>query len=99
MKIVDRVCYLLTHNQELRNSDKKLLLAYWDMQGLGLSETQQVKFLKCTPAESITRARRQLSYKFPAKKEVAEERALKAERYKHVMSPRAVSWLNDDEQE
>jgi len=99
MRVRDKVSRLLTANPELRDSDKKLLLAYWEEQGLYLSESQRVTFMGCTIAESITRARRGLTWKFPARKEVQAERQRKQALYKHNESPRAVPWLNEDEED
>lgn len=65
---------LLQSNPDLRNSDKKLLLAFWESEGLYLSEAQRYKFFGCTPAESITRARRALKAQYPASKAVDQGR-------------------------
>ena len=66
---------LLSRDEELRSSDKKLLLRFWEDAGFGLSESQKQTFLeKCTPAESITRARRALKKDYPANEEVEEQR-------------------------
>jgi len=66
---------LLSRKEELRNSDKKLLIEFWEDEGLFLSESQRKTFLdRCTPAESITRARRALKDRFPASDAVSEQR-------------------------
>lgn len=66
---------LLSQDTTLRSSDKKLLLRFWEDEGLGLSESQRRIFMeKCTPASSITRARRALKERYPATEEVTEQR-------------------------
>lgn len=56
-----RARVLLSQEPELNNSDKALMLRFWQDEGLGLSDTQKRIFMdKCTPAESITRVRRAL---------------------------------------
>ena len=66
---------LLSQDTSLRDSDKKLLLRFWEDEGFGLSENQKRIFLeKCTPAESITRARRALKDRYPASEQVTEQR-------------------------
>ena len=66
---------LLSQDTSLRDSDKKLLLRFWEDEGFGLSESQKRVFLeKCTPAESITRARRALKDRYPASEKVTEQR-------------------------
>jgi hypothetical protein len=95
MKVKTIVNSLLAENVPLRSSDKKLLLAYWRMQGLVLNPEQTIKFMDCTPAESITRARRDLAYKYPASEAVQKERLDKQREYNHNYSPKAISWLSD----
>lgn len=68
--VTKRVESLLTYLPDLRSNDRKLLLAYWRKEGLELSSEQEAKFMLVTPAESITRARRALSHKYPASAEV-----------------------------
>lgn len=53
-----KVKALLKTDEKYRNSDKELLLAFWEKEGLHLSKTQRDIFMNCTTAESITRARR-----------------------------------------
>lgn len=53
-----KVKALLKSDERYRNSDKELLLAFWEKEGLYLSKTQRDVFMNCTTAESITRARR-----------------------------------------
>jgi hypothetical protein len=95
MKVRDRTDTLLSENEELRNSDKKLLLAYWEQQGLTLNSIQKAQYMRCTPAESITRARRDLAYKYPASEAVQKVRLDKQREYNHNYNPKAISWLND----
>lgn len=49
---------ILLSNPETRDSDKKLLLETWERQGLHLSSEQKQAFMRCLPAETVTRARR-----------------------------------------
>ena len=91
MRIINKVDYLLKEKPELRDSDKKLLLSVWAIEGLGLSDRQVQIFLeKCSTAESITRARRHLKEKYPSTESVDEERYNKFKQYKNES---AVSWL------
>lgn len=59
MKIYDIVLKLLIDRLELRSSDRKLLWAVWEYQGIAGSTITKQQFLDTTiSAESITRARR-----------------------------------------
>ena len=90
MRILKRVEQLL-QKQEYRDSDKKLLLAFWHTQGLHLTDEQRKVFMgKCSTAESITRARRALREDYPASDKIEEERFTKFKDYKNN---KAVSWL------
>lgn len=65
---------------ETRNDDRKLELAVWYIEGLVLSETQKRMFRdKCSPAESITRARRKIQAQgeLQADEEIREHRSRK----------------------
>jgi hypothetical protein len=93
MKILNKVEQLLKDWPEIRDSDKKLLLGVWKTQGLVLSEEQKRIFYRsCSSAESITRARRALKSKYPASKEVNEERYNKFITYRDA---KAVSWIGE----
>lgn len=70
-EIVEEV---LRDDEEARNSDKKLLLRVWEREGLYLSREQQQRFMRCTTAETITRARRNLKDKYPPRKAVENTR-------------------------
>ena len=62
MKTSDKILRAVEREAVAANSDKKLLLGVWDIEGLGLSQTQRQIFLDmCTPAESITRKARELT--------------------------------------
>ncbi len=75
MRTVNMVENLLRTRPDLRDSDKALLLAFWEVQGFGLSDSQRRIFMdKCTTAESITRARRALKDKYPASETVDNQR-------------------------
>ncbi len=75
MRINDKVEHLLRQSQDNRDSDKKLLLGVWEIEGLTLSDTQKQLFMdKCTSAETITRARRALKDKYPASEAVDNQR-------------------------
>lgn len=78
--IYDNVKKLLEKYPECRNSDKKLLWEYWNTYD-GYGEMTYSRWLKCTSAESITRARRSVQEHHPelqATKEVKEAREQKA---------------------
>ena len=93
MKIIDRVENFLKANTIYRNSDKRLLLDYWEKQGLVLTDEQrQVFYDRCTTAETITRARRALKDKYPATKAVDDARF---EKFKSFKNEKAISWLDD----
>lgn len=89
MRVHDRVDGILQKSEQCRNSDMKLLINFWYSEGLVLTDDQIKRLLNCTPAESITRARRLLRAKYPASKAVTEERYKKFKEYKGG----AVSWL------
>jgi hypothetical protein len=77
-KVQERTEILLKNMPQTRNSDKALLLEYWEREGLVLTASQQLTFRNlCTPAESITRARRMLRDKYPAETAVETERRKK----------------------
>lgn len=82
MKVIDKVEMLMRKSQIYRDSDKKLLIAVWEIEGLSLSDTQIQAFLRTTSAESITRARRHLTPKYPPSKDVDDGRFDKYEQYK-----------------
>lgn len=78
MKVHNKVEKILIQYPKTRSSDKLLLLAFWESQGLVLTPTQQQTFMNLTtPAESITRARRLLRDKYPGSTDVEAERASK----------------------
>ena len=81
MKVQNRVEQLLSNSQQVRDSDHKLLLNFWHTEGLHLTKEQMDIFLNCTPAESITRARRLLKEKYPASEAVTELRYKKFLKY------------------
>jgi hypothetical protein len=83
MRINDKVELLLKANQRNRDSDKALLLAVWEIEGLHLSDTQKSLFMNCTSAETITRARRALKEKYPASEKVDNQRFEKFQEYKY----------------
>lgn len=86
MKTIDKVERLLEASQIYRDSDRKLLLAYWEKEGLHLTDTQKDLFMGCTTAETITRARRALKNKYPASDHVNEERFRKYTQYKRQLN-------------
>lgn len=66
---------ILKEDAKFRNSDKRLLLEYWERyDGLRLTPEQRMTFLSATPAGSITRARRALKVKYPANEAVDRAR-------------------------
>lgn len=82
MEIVEHV---LSTYPETRSDDKKLLLAVWHFQGFELTKRQkQIFHDKCAIAETITRDRRLLRGRYPAKPEVEEARYEKAKICKKV---------------
>ena len=81
-RVHDKVEQILQASEQCRNSDKKLLLNYWHTEGFYLTERQIEQFLKCTSAESITRARRTLRAKYPANETVTNERFNKFKQFR-----------------
>ena len=82
MNLHKKVDQLLANKPVLRDSDKKLLLSVWHLEGLHLTDQQRDIFLeRCSTAESITRERRKLKVKYPASKEITEERFQKMKQY------------------
>ena len=59
-KIANKVEMLYNADPTLVNSDKKLLLAFWQTEGLVLTYEQEHKFMEVATPESITRAARTL---------------------------------------
>lgn len=82
MRVNNKVERLLSNSTRLRDSDKLLLLEFWEGEGLYLTSVQRDKFMNCTPAESITRARRSLRSKYPGSDKVEEERFDKFREYR-----------------
>ena len=74
MRVKNKVENMLKNNVSLRSSDKKLLLEYWKTEGLHLTPEQERKFMDCTVAETITRARRMLRADYPGNEQVEEKR-------------------------
>lgn len=88
-KVINRVEDLLLHGyktasaQTLRDSDRALLLAVWDQEGLHLTDEQKRAYMSCTTAETITRARRALKVQYPASARVDQARYDKFKSYKY----------------
>ena len=82
MKTIDRIEKILQEDQSYRDSDRLLLLRYWREQGLVLTEGQISTFMRCTTAETITRARRALKDQYPASDKINEERYQKSLKYR-----------------
>lgn len=69
---------ILKEDRKFRNSDKRLLLEYWERyDNLRLTPEQRALFMMATPASSITRARRELKVKYPANEEVDRAREVR----------------------
>ena len=74
-KVEPKVRALLEESEYNRNSDKLLMLEFWEKyHNLVLTTQQRAIFMDATPAESITRARRSLREEFPGSKEVEAKR-------------------------
>jgi hypothetical protein len=88
-KLINRVEDLLLHGyktaspQTLRDSDRALLLAVWDQEGLHLTDEQKRAYMSSTTAETITRARRALKAKYPASAGVDQARYDRFKQYKY----------------
>jgi hypothetical protein len=90
MTTKDKVRQLLRDNPKLRDSDKALLGAYWESEGLILTPEQKRKFMDVTVAETITRDRRELRSEYPGSDEVEKERFKKYEEYTNEYGQRAM---------
>ena len=92
MKVLNTVESLLVNGyktaspQTLRDSDRALLMAMWELQGLHLTDEQKRAFMHCTTAETITRARRALKNKYTASPAVNEARYEKYKAYKYEVA-------------
>ena len=51
------VRFILRDNKETRNSDKRLLIEIWKVQGLNLTDEQERMFMKCASPEPTRRTR------------------------------------------
>lgn len=69
-KVYLRTKWLLKNRAETRDSNPLLLMTYWEYEGLKLTDEQKRIFMELTPAESITRARRELRDDYPSSKSV-----------------------------
>lgn len=83
MRTYDIVLKLLREHEELRSSDRKLLWAIWEWQGIADTHISKEKFLSASVvAEGITRARRKAQELHPelqATQEVKKARKIKQE--------------------
>lgn len=83
MRTFDIVLKLLKEHEELRSSDRKLLWAVWEWQGIADTHISKEKFLSASVvAEGITRARRKAQELHPelhATQEVKKARKIKQE--------------------
>lgn len=92
-KVIDQVEDLLVNGyktaspQRLRDSNKALVLAFWERQGLYLDEDQKRAYMRCKSAGSITRARREFNKTYPPSPKVVE---LRYERFKEYKYDQAV---------
>lgn len=57
MRVTQLVERVLRDQPETRSSDKKLILAVWEEQGLYLSESQKARFMSLPSTETIRRIR------------------------------------------
>ena len=77
MNTSDKVEQLLKNNTKLRDSDTWLLFAYWEQEGLKLTDDQKRALANLTTAETITRVRRKLRDKYPGSEAVEKARYTK----------------------
>jgi len=90
MKLLSKVKRIMEVYPTSRDSDKDLLLRVWHIEGFELSYRQRAAFLKCSSAESITRARRKIQ-----EEELEASEAVDNARFNKFKDYRggAVSWL------
>lgn len=83
MRTYDIVLKLLREHEELRSSDRKLLWAVWEWQGIASNSMTKELFLSSSiVAEGVTRARRKIQQLHPelhATQEVKKARKIKQE--------------------
>lgn len=82
--------YKTASPQVMRDSDKAILLAILEQDGLILNEVQKRAFMQATTFESVTRARRALKADYPASKEVDDMRYDKFKETRDNYSTKAV---------
>lgn len=88
-KLIDRVENLLIHGyktaspQKLRDNNKALVLAYWELDGLFLTDEQKRIFMKTKSASAITRERRNYNERYPASKNIQDMRFERYKEYKY----------------
>lgn len=80
MKISDQVRRILANNIQARNSDRELLLAYMEIEGMELSPKQKEIFRHMPSMETIRRIRQKLQEggQYLANKNIAAERTFKS---------------------
>lgn len=88
MTTTDKVRQMLQDNPRLRDSDQWLIFAFWQAEGLVLTDTQKMQLTNLTTAESITRVRRKLREEYPGSEAVEKERFKKMEEYTDEYSGR-----------
>ena len=103
MKILNKVLRCLQQDPATRNSDRLLMLQVWDIEGLGLSDSQKERFMHVSSPESIRRTRQKIQQngQYTATDTVKRNRKELEHQYKSQViddkqAGRAVSWLYDD---
>lgn len=99
-KLTTQIEQILASNLQARNSDKELLLAYWQSQGLYLSHDQIEIFKNLRSPESVRRIRQKLQEegKYPATDNVKQERnwnAMRVEQNAPTAKPETIERLFD----
>lgn len=80
MRVTDEVRKILATNIQARNSDRELLLAYMDNEGMDLSPKQREIFRHMPSMETVRRIRQKLQEggHYLANKNIATERTFKS---------------------
>ena len=111
MRVTDKVQNILWTEPKTRSSDKELLIAYMQSEGMNL-DGQQIAIFKTMPStETIRRIRQKIQERglYKATDVVTRERTWRANRMQQNMPsakpntveniiapPQAISWLSDD---
>lgn len=97
MKTYDLIKKLLTEHPDLRNSDKRLIWAVWETQGLSTTYITKQDFLdKAELPESVRRARQEIQSKHPELRGTAHDDKKESMKGAFVFHTRTPVFNNED---